>query len=295
MCCRATAIGLMFIALVAMLPAEVRAQAPDLLASWPTADIPLGMAVASNGLVYVGTQSGGSALAHIYTQRGVPAGEIGGSSPETYGVGFLHSGELLVAEYYSHIVNLFSPGGASAGTWALPGNNALFLAVDNLDDVYITDDNGDHMRKVSSGGAVLADWSTPHPAGVAFLNGLVYVAGMWNGIMSVYSPNGTLAASFPTGCTWAEQLSVDSSGNLLLTDHGLHQLKCFRPDGTLLWTLGPSVPDYGPGICDFFSVVPGAGGTILAGDYANRRVLILGARPTPTRLASWGSLKAKFR
>jgi hypothetical protein len=169
------------------------------------------------------------------------------------------------------------------------------MAIDDQDNVFITDDTGDQVRKFDSSGTLLAQWPTPHPAGVVFLNGLVYVAGMYNGTMSIYAPDGTPAGSFPTGCTWAEQLTADGSGNLLLADHGLHQLKNFSPGGTLLWTMGPNVPGYGPGTCDFFSVAPGPNNTILAGDFANRRILVLGWEVVPTKLSSWGRVKATYR
>ena len=235
-------LALLFVSIAALSPQTAIAQAPTLITSWPTTDLPLGLAIGPTGLVYVGAQHGGSALAHIYTQTGTEIGSIGASSPETYGVGFLHSGDFLVLEYYNRIVNLFSPGGAPDGTWALPGVRALYLAVDDQDNVYVTDDNGDHVRKVNSNGALVGEWATPHPSGVACMNGLVYVAGMWNGLISIYAPDGTPVGSFPTGCTWAEQLTPDGSGNLLLADYGLSQLKCFRPDGTLLWTWGRTFP-----------------------------------------------------
>ncbi len=263
--------------------APAAAQAPTLITSWPTVDIPTGMAIGPSGLVY------------IYDQAGAPSGAVGTSNPETYGVGFLRNGDLLVAEYYNHRVDVYSPGLVRLDTWYLPGLLALYLAVDGQDNVYVTDGSDDAVRVVNSAGVLVAQWATSHPSGVAYLNGLVYVAGMFNGVMSIYTPNGTPAGSFPTGCTWAEQLSVDQAGDLLLTDHGLHQLKCFKPDGTLLWVLGPSVPGYAPGTCDFFSVVAGANKTILVGDYTNRGVLVLGEQATPASSASWGSVKARYR
>jgi DNA-binding beta-propeller fold protein YncE len=193
-------------------------------------------------------------------------------------------------------MDVYSPALVRINTWNLPGLLALYLAVDGQDNVYVTDGSGNTVRVFNgSAGVFVAQWTTPYPSGVACLNGLVYVAGMFNGVVSIFTPNGTPAGSFPTGCTWAEQLSVDPAGDLLLADHGLHQLKCFKPDGTLLWVLGPNVPGYAAGTCDFFSVVAGANGTILAGDYTNRRVLVLGEQATPASSASWGSVKARYR
>ncbi|HEY6194784.1 MAG TPA: NHL repeat-containing protein [Candidatus Eisenbacteria bacterium] len=283
-------------ALLPMAPPVEAAQPPALLASWSTGDIPTGLAIGPDGKVYVGGQDGGSALVRVFLQDGTPTGLIGaGNGQEAYGLAFLSDGRLLVAEYYRHVVDQFAPDGTNLGSWAVPGSNDLFLAVDGTDNVFLTDDNGDMVRHFTSGGALIAQWPSPHPAGIYCLNGLVYVAGMFNGLMSVYDAEGTPQGSFPTGCTFAEQLGTDGLGNLLLEDHGLGQLKCFQPDGTLLWILGPSVPAYGPGTCNFFSVALGNGGAILAGDYTNRRVLVLGSQTTPTAARSWSWLKARYR
>ena len=277
------------------LPHCANAQAPVHVTSWPTVDIPLGIAVGPDGLVYVGAQHAGSAMAHVYTQAGDEVNQIGGGSPETYGLGFLGTGELLIARYYDARVDRFTVGGVFLGTWNMGGSNALYLAVDPDDNVYVTDDNGDRVRKVNSAGVPVANWPVAHPSGIAFLNGKVYVAGMFSGTISVFLPDGTPAGSFPTGTTWAEQLSVDNSGNLLLADVGSSQLKCFEPDGTVLWTLGPNIPGYVAGSCKHMSVAQGPNGTLLVGDYDNRRILVLGQQPTAATSVSWGHVKSQYR
>ena len=292
--CRALLIALLLTSCQILQATNSAAQAPGLLTSWPTVDRPLGMAIDAAGLLYVGAQSGAAARAHVYSQAGSALGAFLGGN-ETYGVAFLHTGELLLANYYGHSVEVFGGGGGLIGSWPEPGSNALYLAVDDLDNVYVTSDNTDHVYKLDHTGVPVTDWVSPHPAGVAYLGGKVYVAGMWNGLISIYAPDGTPSGAFSSGATWAEQLAVDAAGHLLLADHGLRQLKCFTPDGALLWTIGPVVPGYAPRDCDFISVVQGSGGTILAGDYLNRRVLVFGAQPTAATASTWGALKAKYR
>src|ERR1041384_1694712 len=121
-------------ALLPMAPPVEAAQPPALLASWSTGDIPTGLAIGPDGKVYVGGQDGGSALVRVFLQDGTPTGLIGaGNGQEAYGLAFLSDGRLLVAEYYRHVVDQFAPDGTNLGSWAVPGSNDLFLAVDGTD------------------------------------------------------------------------------------------------------------------------------------------------------------------
>jgi hypothetical protein len=95
---------------IALLPTTAIAQAPQLLNSWPTADLPIGIAIDPQGLAYVGTQFGGAVQVHVYNQVGIEVGSLGGVSPENYGLGFLRNGDVLVAEYYNRVVDVYSPG-----------------------------------------------------------------------------------------------------------------------------------------------------------------------------------------
>ena len=280
--------------LALLVPAVVLAQ-PVHVTSWPTWDIPLGIAVGSDGLLYVCTQSGGAAMARVFDADGTEMSRIGEVSPETYGVGFLSNGRILISDYYHGRIGVFAPAGNRVDTWTIGGFNAAFLAVDAADNVYVTDDNGDRVRKLDGTGQVVASWAVTHPAGVTCLNGKVYVAGMFNQTMNIYLPDGTPAGSFPTGLTRAEQLSVDSSGNLVVADWGAQQLRCFTPQGALLWVLGPGIPGYSANTCRFTSVAGGPNGTLYVGDYDHRRVVVLKEETTAATPTSWGLVKDHYR
>jgi DNA-binding beta-propeller fold protein YncE len=280
---------------VAALALPASGQPPVHVTSWATSDIPLGIAIGPDGLLYVGAQSGGAAKAHVYDTGGVEQLWLGGTSPETYGIGFLSNGRILVAEYYFPRIDVFAPAGNQLNTWTVAGSHCAFLAVDNADNVYVTDDNGDRVRKLDSSGAPVTDWAVQHPAGIAYLNGKIYVAGMFDQTMYIFQPDGTPVGSFPTGLTRAEQVSVDSSGHLLVADWGASQLRCFSPQGVQLWVLGPSIPGYSAGTCRFTSVAGGPDGAIYVGDYDHRRVVVLGEQPTPAAPSTWGQVKDRYR
>lgn len=276
-------------------PHDAASQAPVLVGYWPTVGIPLGLALDANGRLYMPDEDYNVAL-RVFTQAGSPLAIFGpGAGFEGYGVSVMSDQSILVADYYGRRVQRYSQGGSLLSEWPTGGQRALYIAVDQSENVYVTDDEGDAVRKFSNQGALLAQWTVTHPSGVAFVNGLVYVAEMWNGHVNIYTPDGTPQGSFATGCTWAEQLFYDGVGNFYLADHGLRQLRCFSTSGDLLWTMGPSVPGYPHPVTDFFSVVVAPDGTLLAGDYANRNVLVLRHPPTPTTRLSLGALKARLR
>ena len=82
-----------------------------------------------------------------------------------------------------------------------------------------------------------------------------------DGFVSRYGPDGTPMGSFSTGVVAAEQLSIDSSSNLYIADWGAYPLRKFAPSGTVLWTLGSSVPGYSFGPIRHHGVTVAADGT----------------------------------
>lgn len=284
----------LLLALFAAVATPALAQ-PTHVASWPTADLPLGIALGSNGWLYVTTQAGATVRAHIYDPTGIEQGQIPGPSFEAYGIGFLGNGELAIADYSPHVVRLYAAG-TLVGAWSAGGTNSGFLTIDGADNLYITDDAGDRIRKFDSAGNLLLSWRIDHPAGPAYFNGRIYVAEMFTQTMRVFLPDSTLVGTFSTaGTLRAEQIGVDSSGNLLVTDWDGRKLRCFTPQGVLLWTVGPTIPGYAAGTCRFTSVAAGPNGLIYAGDFDHRRVVVLREEPTAALPSTWGKVKDQYR
>ena len=270
-------------------------QPPTLAGWWPSTGLPLGLALGANGSLYMPDEDFSVAL-RVLSRDGAPLDVFGfGAGFAGYGVALLSDQSVIVADYYGRRVQRSSSNGSLLSHWSTGGQRALFLAVDQSDNVYVTDDEGDAVRKFSSQGALLAQWTVMHPSGVAYVNGQVYVAEMFNGVVNIFTPSGVQQGSFGTGCTWAEQLFFDGAGRLYLADHGLPQLNCFGTDGTLLWTLGPSVAGYPHAVTDFFSVVVAQDGDLFAGDFANRNVLFFSPMSTYATDQSFGALKSRYR
>ena len=266
------------------------AQAPALVTSWPAEFRPLGLALDGRGGLFMVDEID----FRVYTLTGYFLWQVVGF--EGYGIAFLSDGTFYVADWYGTRLVHYQTNAAVLGSFPTGGTRALFLAVDGANNVYVTDDEGDAVREFATDGTLLAHWTAPHPSGVALAGGEVFVAGMFDGLMHVFTPSGAPIRAFSTGCVWSEQLTVDPSGQLLyLTDHTAHQLKCFDLAGNLQWAIGPNLGIAQFEDVDFFSVAVTPSGTIFAGDYSGRRILVLGNAATPTTHRTWGDLKAKYR
>lgn len=288
--------GVLLAIVVMASPSSVRAQSPQFLSSWSTPAAPLGLAVGPDGLLYVGEPAGPSTGLRLYGQDGSAHG-VFLTGTEVHGLGFLSSGYLLAAEYVNEYIGVYPLAGGFRRILYWQGVYELYIAVDAQDRAYFTDDRNGQvaLARTVGNGQILKQWAVPHPTGICLTNGLVYVASATSGTISSFMPDGTPVGSFPTGATAPQQLATDAAGDLLLADHGLHQLKCFRTDGTLVWTLGPIVPGYPYGTCDFMSVTVSTGGIIFAGDAINHRILRFTPQSTPVGLSSWGRIKALYR
>jgi DNA-binding beta-propeller fold protein YncE len=284
----------LFAVVIALLvPVAAFAQAPTYVSSWPSTGLPLGLAVdATQRRVYLVDEL--SNTYRLFDVNGNPLGIVGDGFEE-YGVLVCPDGTVLISNYYGCFVRRYDAAGNVLAQWPTGGIRALDLATDAEGNVYVTDDEGDRVRKFSPTGTLLAQWPQTHPCGIAHFNGRIYVSGMWSGTMFVYDTNGVLQWSFQTGFTWAEQLTVDAQGRLYMVDHGTKRLRCWDPDGTRRWTLGPVVPGYPFADIDMTSVALVGDGTILLGDYNNRRVLVLRESPVPVASTTWGGLKGLYR
>jgi streptogramin lyase len=282
--------------LLTLVSTSVGQAQPGFVTSWNSIGIPTGLLADGLGHVFSTCESGSGAALRKFDLNGNLLAVFGASDPyEGYGVARLSDGSIAAVDYYGRRLQRFDENGLLLSTWSFGGSRAAYLAVDELDNCYITDDTGDRVRKFTSQGVSLADWASPNPTGIAYAGGIVYVAAREAGLLSKYAPDGTTLGSFPTGLTDAEQLSIDGLGNLFVADWGAYQLRKFAPNGTVTWTLSSSVPGYSFGPVRYHGVTVASDGTIYVGDYDHRRILVFKEGLTPTASMSWGQLKARFR
>lgn len=282
---------------LASTPRRASAQAPGFVRSWPTTEAPMAIVIRPDGSLLVGAQQGSSALVHVYAQNGSPLPPIGiGGANEVEGIGLLSNQAIVVLRYTDTFGYVFNGTGNLDRVVQYDGSRRRYVAVAPQDVVYSSDDVDGVIRRCSvrGNGAILSQWPSPQPSGICYVDGVIYAAGMTNGLISVYALNGGFIRSFASGCANAQQLATDGIGDLLVADHGAHVLRCFRTDGSPLWTIGPTVPGYANGTCDFQSVGVDPGGTIFAGDFTHRAILVFSQQATGTRPSSWGRVKRLF-
>jgi streptogramin lyase len=282
--------------LLTLIPAVAANAQPAFVTSWNSVGIPLGLLLDGAGHLYSTCEDGSGAVLRKFDLTGNLLAVFGDTNPyEGYGVVRLSDGSIAVADYYGKRVQRFDDGGTLLSSWPTGGLSAVYLAADASDNLYLTDGEGDRARKFSKPGVLLADWASPHPTGIGYFGGIVYVVGRNNGTVSKYGPTGTPMGSFPTGLTAAIQLAIDASGNLYIADWGAFQLRKFAPNGAVLWTQSSVVPGYAFGPLRQHGVTVATDGTIYVGDYDHRRVLVFSQGSTAAAATSWGQLKARFR
>jgi len=269
------------------------AQAPTYLRSWPTSgDLPLGLATDGATRLYQVDEVG---TVWTYSLTGTSlCSQIAFVGHEAYGIAFLSDGSVVTtgADLADPLVRR-GTGCHQFIEW-VTGAPPTYLAADVANNVYVTEATSDKVQVFSKYGAPLRAWSCPHPTGIAYRASVVYVGG-GDGLVHSYFPDGTPWSSFAHGLCCPEQLAVDANGNLYAADMSLGQLRCFAADGTVLWTLGPNLAGYPYNPARFVSVTVASDGTVFAGDYDHRRIVVLGAGATPTLRSSFGALKAHYR
>lgn len=281
--------------LLLVLPVGIALGQPVLLDSWDSIHIPLGLLADNSGNLYSTCEYGAGPALRKFTVSGTLLAEFGYPF-EGYGIAQLSDGTIAVADYYGARVQLYNTGGGIIANWWTGGALAAYLAADEQDNIYVTDVSGNRVRKFTRNGALLASWAATRPTGIAYANGVVYVAAREAGIVTKFDSNGTQLGFFQTGLTAAVQLAIDSDGDLYLADWGGFRLRKFTSDGTILWTLGSSIPGYAYGPLRQHGVAVDNDGTIYVGDYDHNRVLVLTeGGPTPVAGTSWGALKQRYR
>jgi len=251
---------------------------------------PDGIAVDGSGNVYVAEfsshtirkidSSGNvSTLAGIAGTNGFADGSgVSAQFDSPNGVDVDSSGNVYVADFHNNRIRKISGGIVStfAGTGAQdsvdgPGASAQFnrpsgVAVDSSGNVYVADQFGQRIRKITSSGVV------------STLAGTV-TAG-WND-----GPGASAQFNFPS------EVAVDSSGNVYVADLVGHRIRKIDSGGNVSTLAGTGVPGFadGPGASAQFNnpngVAVDGSGNVYVADMENHRIRKIDSRGFVSTLA----------
>jgi len=217
---------------------------------------PVGLAVASGGVIYVADSSnhtirkiasGGvvTTLAGAPGRAGyVDATGLSAEFNQPYGIAIGGSGNLYVTELGNNTIRMVTPGGVVttvAGTSGSPGsvdgtgtsarfNQPIGIAIDASGNLYVADSSNNTIRKIASGGAVTTLAGSPGSAGTADGTGSA---------ARFHSPRG---------------VATDAAGNIYVADSESCTIRKVTPGGVVTTLAGA------PGN---FASAPGTGAAAL--------------------------------
>jgi DNA-binding beta-propeller fold protein YncE len=164
-------------------------------------------------------------------------GNTGGEYPE--GVAFDTHGNLYVVNSNPPgTIHKFGPSGADLGT-IVNGTvlgSPIGIAIDSLDNLYVSDINTHTIRKFGPTGAdqgIFASMGLSTPYGLAFdSSGILYVAdhGIRPATIHKFSPSGASLGSFGS-LSDADGVAFDSHGILYVTDYDNNTIYKFSQTG----------------------------------------------------------------
>ena len=267
---------------------------------------PQGMATDASGNVYVADQ-GNHAIRRIASNRAVStvAGSFTGSGAAGFSgsadgaakttarfnkpadVAVDASGNIYVADSGNHAIRKISTNGTvttlagamgAAGNTNATGSSARFrspqgIAVDGNGTVYVADTGNQVIRRITANGAVSTFAGAAFTGSASPRGGRASFTGSAHAAFIGSADSTTLPASVDGSATTARfsyptDMTIDSAGNLYVTDSGTEKMRRISANGTVT-TLGGS-PDgffYNP-----LAVAAGANGTLYVADAGNNRI-----------------------
>ena len=222
------------------------------------------------------------------------------------------TGNLYVADWVNTRVQQFAQSGGTwnyVRTYGVTGvpyvtdgyhyNNPSGVAIASDGSIYLTEDNGHRLVKLSSNGTpiwtvgaagVKGDWDhsndrLDNPDDVALdASGRVYVADRWHGRVQIYNPDGSYYATVG-GLDCPGGVAIGPNGYLYVANSCNHTVRIYNTGLVLMATLGTS-GEAGADNAHFSSpedVAVDGNGTIYVSDRDNHRVQVFNADRQYTR------------
>lgn len=283
---------------------ELQVEPVQVLAQ-PGLNMPLGVAVAPDGSVYV--LDSGNARVLKLDASGAPMATWGSRTPEgqapaapgtfsePWGIAVDGQGNVYVADTWNHRIQKFDGQGNFLLQWGTGGLaddgpdrfwGPRGVAVDAQGRVYITDTGNRRVVVFDGQGSYLfqfrqaGDAQLDEPVGVAIgPDGLAYVADTWNHRVAVFNAQGDFERSWPVS-GWDSisidnkpYLAVDPQGRVILTDPEGYRVLVYSAEGEPLaafGTFGEEAPAFDLPI----GVAVDSTGQIWVADSGNQRVVV---------------------
>lgn len=217
-------------------------------------DLPTGIAVASNGNVYIGEND--NHRIQVFDADGNFL-SIFNNTDVTHpqGMAFDDSGNLWVADSATNSVKKFNASGTLLATYGSAGSGdgqfdaPSAIAVDSDGNFYVTDYGNTRVEKFDSSGAYVTQWGSSgagdgqfsNPIGIAVdSDNDVYVSEDGNCRVQKFTSDGTFITKWGSMGSGdgqlfiPQQLAVDDSGNVYVTDSYNARLEKFSSSGVYL-------------------------------------------------------------
>lgn len=219
---------------------------------------PVAVAVAKDGKLFVSNND--LHTVEVLSAKGLPQFSLGRSGQEAgallypYGVGFLPSGNLLIAETGNCRIQEFTPKGGYVRTFVAPDNRLGLvkpgpLVIDSKGQIYVGDLSAGKVFVLNTQGKLLRTISNvtyPHGIAVDERNTRLYISDAAVKGLKVFTLTQDKNSPFQVIQAWEKNsefsmvrgLAVDSLGRLYVTDTIAGSIRVFDKHGTYLFSFG---------------------------------------------------------